>query len=441
MDRTQIIRIVLVCILIISVIPVTSAVWADRGSDALNYAESPHSVSSAEEVTVVANQGHGKNLGELVILDGDGRLIKRFKRAGSYWDVDTYPNRTYSVLAVTATKRAANDCPTTTKCTVNRIVRLNISTGNQETLVTRIWSGHSGSEMHDADRDGKDGFLIADIAHNRAYRLNTTTNDSDWSYNFQSTYPLTSGGPYPGDWTHLNDIERLPDGRIMLSPRNQDSVVFISPREGFQEDWTLGSDDNHSVLYEQHNPDYIPNSMGGPAVLVADSENNRVVEYQRESDDWNRTWIYDGVEWPRDADRLPNGHTLITESHGDRVFEINQAGEVVWSAPADFPYEAERLDTPDESGGGQSATALGLQNGGLTSTSSGGENGQSITGIIKSMFPTKIVHGLQAITPRWMGVTEFGATIVAIGTLVTLIVFEFRQRFALIIRTPSLRRR
>jgi hypothetical protein len=440
MERIQFVRLLLVCSIVVSAVPVVSAAWADRGSDALDYERSPHSVATASEVTVVANQGHGKNLGELVVFDGEGRLIKRFKRAGSYWDVDPLPGSPHSVLVVTATKRGATNCPSTTKCTVNRITRLNLSTGSREHLATRIWPNHAGSELHDADLDGRGNLLIADIVHDRAYSLNTTTNASSWSYAFQSTYSLRSGGPYPGDWTHLNDIERLPDGRIMLSPRNHDSVIFVSPAGELQHGWTLGSDDDHEVLYEQHNPDYIPGSMGGPAVIVADSENNRVVEYQREDGSWTPEWVYGGLEWPRDADRLPSGHTLVTESHGDRVVEINEAGEVVWSVTTDFPYEAERLDTPDESGGGTSAAALGLTDAEVAA-GSGGDSGRSVTGVIKSAAPTKVVHGLMAVTPRWMGVLEFGGFVVAVGGFVALSAFEFHHRFELVVDTPSIRRR
>jgi hypothetical protein len=120
---------------------------------------------------------------------------------------------------------------------------------------------------------------------------------------------------------------------------------------------TLGSDGAHGTLYEQHNPDYIPRQSGGPAVLVAGSENNRVVEYQRTQDGWTRTWMWQDLrlQWPRDADRLPNGNTMITDTNGGRVLEVAPNGSVVWSVEVAFPYEAERLGTGDESEGGPSA--------------------------------------------------------------------------------------
>jgi hypothetical protein len=145
-----------------------------------------------------------------------------------------------------------------------------------------------------------------------------------------------------------------------------DQVVFLAPTAGpdggwgVQSNWSLGSDDRRSVLFEQHNPDYIPADRGGPAVLVADSENGRVVEYERTGGTWNRTWGWTDarLQWPRDADRLPSGNTLVVDSHGDRVLEVRPDGQVVWSVTVGMPYDAERLGTGDESAGGQSISAI-----------------------------------------------------------------------------------
>jgi len=78
-------------------------------------------------------------------------------------------------------------------------------------------------------------------------------------------------------------------------------------------------------------------------------------------------WQDEQLTWPRDADRLPNGHTLITDTKGGRVVEIDEQGEVVWNLTREghsrgefAAYEAERLNTGDESAGGESAAALGL---------------------------------------------------------------------------------
>jgi hypothetical protein len=39
----------------------------------------------------------------------------------------------------------------------------------------------------------------------------------------------------------------------------------------------LGAEDEYDTLYEQHNPDYIPEERGDPAILVAKSQNNQLL--------------------------------------------------------------------------------------------------------------------------------------------------------------------
>jgi len=50
------------------------------------------------------------------------------------------------------------------------------------------------------------------------------------------------------------------------------------------------------------------------------------------------------LNWPRDADRLANGNTLITDSKNGRVIEVTPEGDVVWEfRDLRMPYEADRL--------------------------------------------------------------------------------------------------
>lgn len=249
----------------------------------------------------------------------------------------------------------------------------------------------------------------------------------EWTWEASSTYPRSGGGAYPNDWTHLNDVEQIPDGRVMASLRNQDQVVFIHPETGLQPNWTLGAENNHSILYEQHNPDYIPPSRGGPAVIVADSHNNRLVEYHRINNSWRQTWQWTDTEmaWPRDADRLPNGNTLIVDSHGGRVLEVNQSGVIVWKIDgARSIYDAERLGTGDESQGGWSANSLNL-----TSRTTGTSNAETndavqtrqpskldkLKHVMKEMIPTKLIASVEFVLPNWMGF--FDAIWLVIGVM------------------------
>jgi len=230
-------------------------------------------------------------------------------------------------------------------------------------------------DTHDVDLINGDELLMNDMSQDgedRVFIYNLTREAVVWEYyfaNHSEHYPQSGGGEFGGDWTHNNDVEQIADGTVMVSVRNFDKVVAID-RETKDVKWTLGEDDNTTILHEQHNPDYIESEDGTPTVLVADSLNDRVVEYEfegggeasnasRASSDssdgkWNQTWVArgGGLSEPRDADRLPNGNTLIADRRAHRILEVTPEGEVVWEMYSPYqPYDVERVGTGDESSG------------------------------------------------------------------------------------------
>lgn len=106
---------------------------------------------------------------------------------------------------------------------------------------------------------------------------------------------------------------------------------------------------NHSSLYEQHSP-YRLSEWG--TIIIADSENDRVVEYDLQSEE--AVWTHGGDDvllWPRDADRFPNGNTLIVDSLHTRVIEVNPSGEIVWEySGVRLSYTADRKGVSEEGG-------------------------------------------------------------------------------------------
>ena len=334
-----------------------------------------------------------------------------------YWDVDPVPG-TENTVVYAATDEVHNQslCQPTSEqdyCIRQMIERANLTTGETEVLYSRVDPWYRFHEWHDVDRIDDSRYIVADMYSDEVFIVNVTTGIVTWEWNMQNSFSLTSGGQYPNDWSHINDVELLEDGRVMISPRNHDQVLFIDQQTGLQENWTLGADDRHSVLYEQHNPDYFTADEGGPAVLVADSQNDRIIEYGRTQDGgWEQTWVWqdDKLEWPRDADRLPNGHTLITDTTGGRVVEVNQEGEVVWnlthanhSNGTPVAYEAERMNTGDESAGGESAESLGLQSRTASNESLAGQPGQSSsTEHPPGLIPDSVEDAVSSAIPVWM---------------------------------------
>lgn len=237
----------------------------------------------------------------------------------------------------------------------------------------RVWTERfDAKDTHDVDLINGDQLLVA---HMRNY--NETTGVSNdrifiydrgkdkivWQWKFRNHYPNSTDGGFSRDWTHVNDVDKIDDGTFLVSPRNFDQVIVIN-RSTKNITMRLGSDGNHSILFEQHNPDYLVGQNGTPAILVADSENDRIVEYQLTESGWERTWLLTGnLSWPRDADRLPNGNTLITDTLHQRIIEVTPTGEVVWEYYAPWaPYDAERLSAANYSAVNQTAS-IGGSNG------------------------------------------------------------------------------
>jgi hypothetical protein len=359
--------------------------------------------------TVITAYGGGN--GHLIALNPNGTLRSYIDYHDEYYDVDPI-NQTHVVVAAMDELTAA-ECPASHPCTLEIILVVNLDTKYTKSVYERYRKGTSENEWHDVDRIGESRYLVAEMERESVFIVNTSTEMVTWRWDSQSHYNISTGGSqafttpgWPEDWTHLNDVEQLPDGRIMVSMRNHDEILFINKTTGVNNSWTIGENDDTSILFEQHNPDYIPETRGGPAVIVADSQNNRIIEYQRENGEWNATyeWSDADMQWPRDADRLPNGHTLIADSNSGRIIEVDETGTVVWSVNRiGGNYDVERIGTGDESTGGESALELGLV-GTESSTRSIDQlrgTGDRLTLRVKSLVPPILLNSLIYVTPTW----------------------------------------
>jgi hypothetical protein len=400
-------------------------------------------------VTVVATQGFfvSDEEGELVAVDREGEVVFYDDTYRVYFDVDPVPGTRATVEYLTSRHLDGEACPETARCTYNSFRRVNLSTGESREVYGEVTPRIYSTRWHDADRINDTHVAIADIHEDSVRVVNVSSNQTTWRWHASEAYDRSQGGT-EGDWTHVNDVEILRDGRIMASVRNMDQVVFLEPGEGVQENWTLGEDDNYSVLYEQHNPDYIPASRGGPAVTVADSENGRVLEYQRvdpetgepttgADGEWRRTWGWrdSRVQWPRDADRLPNENTLVVDTHGDRVAEVGPNGSVVWSTTVGMPYDAERLGTGDESTGGRSMWAIHGPPDGSSGPVVGPGSDPAVThpdrGVdetvwtaLKDLTPSLVVNGVLFAGPSWLRFPDLVFGLVALLSALSWVTLE-----------------
>jgi hypothetical protein len=198
-----------------------------------------------------------------------------------------------------------------------------------------------------------------------------------WTWRICEHY--TPADPYDG-WAHVNTAEPFPGERaVLLSVRNQDLLMRVD-RDTGDIDWTLGWGGDFEMAPEdlflrQHAPEILDN---GEILLfdngMAQSEINRKDEDPAKLRPVSRviqlalsfhddgspdaaevTWEYLDPELfafaRSEADRLPNGNTLITYSQlapddASWLREIDEDQGTVWElrSPPDWStYRAERI--------------------------------------------------------------------------------------------------
>jgi len=333
---------------------------------------------AAEGTTVISVQGMrfgpdgGKRPAKLVGVGPTGEIQWVHQNAETLdvvWGYDVDPMANGNVF-VTATVRG------------HETVVYEFDPATQE----RVWTERFDiADTHDADLiNGGEEILVANMRNfnettgeneDRLFVYNRTTEEIEWEWHFDDHYDRDDiAENYTDDWTHVNDVDKIGDGLYLASPRNFDQAIVVN-RSTDEIEMKLGADNEREILNEQHNPDFLESENGTPTLLVGDSDNDRIVEYanpdrdltdgdgertdsSRASSDssdggWTRTWTLTGdLDWPRDADRLADGDTLVTDSANHRVAEVTPEGEVVWEFYAPWlVYDAARLRQTNESGG------------------------------------------------------------------------------------------
>ena len=128
-----------------------------------------------------------------------------------------------------------------------------------------------------------------------------------------------------------HDVERLDDGHTLITAGDHQQSKLLE----------VDADGNVVAFYTGaldwvHNGDRLP----GGHTLLSDTGNDRVVELDEENRTvWSSDWITlsDGsvLDYPNDANWLPGDQLLITDRDNHRVIEIDRSGNVVWQYP---PY-------------------------------------------------------------------------------------------------------
>ena len=307
--------------------------------------------------------------GQVAMYDGDGNTV--WRKGGEnvdYFDVTMLKNGTVLTGFITEGQGQCGEYESPCPRTGFRIID-----PKPDPRVISEWSfpvrTKLNSEVHDANPLPSGEILMTDMDGERIFTVapNGTTT---WEWNGSERYDAPPDATTT-DWLHINDVDRIGPDRYMVSVRNANQLVVVERGRGvvdvINEDTNRGNDANckanngladysndsggdvlcgdPEIMDHQHNPQY----LGPGTVLVADSENDRVVELHKRNGEWEVAWgvnSANGIEfnWPRDADRLPNGNTLITDTRNNRIVEVASNGTTVWSTKTGiWPYDAERL--------------------------------------------------------------------------------------------------
>lgn len=293
-----------------------------------------------EGSVLVGIQGAETAPGGIVSLDGDGRTVFETYDAVSYHSVERMENGHIVASFLDDGYQACG--PYEPPCPRTGFRIFDPETGD----LVREWTfpvrTTVDSEVHDTEPLPSGEMLVVDMDRERV--LTVAPNGTvTWQWNASEFYTTGPENPTREDWLHMNDVDRVGEGRYLVSVRNANQLLVIERGEGVVE--VVNGDRDPDVMYHQHNPQLLNESR----ILVADSENDRIVELEKRDGDWEVAWELreaggQRFNWPRDADRLPNGHTVVTDSRNNRVLEVDESGAVVWIQPVpNLPYEADRL--------------------------------------------------------------------------------------------------
>jgi Arylsulfotransferase (ASST) len=192
---------------------------------------------------------------------------------------------------------------------------------------TRVQGGRPGTEVN--------GKMWADYLMETTKDGRTVWEWRTWEHLDPAEYTITAAQDERSEWTHGNAIIELPDGNLLVSFRNISTVIKIDRKTGGVV-WKLGA----PPLSGQHAPTPLPNGNilifdNGPHRLDASFPFSRVIEISPATNEI--VWKYE-EEFPfnffspriSNAQRLPNGNTLVNEGSFGRFFEVTQDGEIVW---------------------------------------------------------------------------------------------------------------
>lgn len=189
-----------------------------------------------------------------------------------------------------------------------------------------VWSYKTTKISHDADRllNGNTLFVFGknDTMNDAQVTEVNPKGDVVWSWYAKSYFNTDEyKNIYAEGWSHTNAVTRMANGDTLISPRNFNMLVEVNPAGEVVK--TIGSD----LMEKQHDPAILSN---GDILFANHTEINKIIELDPNE---NIVWEYQipsaRMQPARDANRLPNGNTLITGT--TKIVEVTPDKEIVWS--------------------------------------------------------------------------------------------------------------
>jgi len=188
-----------------------------------------------------------------------------------------------------------------------------------------VWSHPDKKVSHDADRlpNGHTLYVFGNDDEKNDAQVKEVNPEGKlvWSWYARDEFNKSPyKDKYNQGWTHTNAVTRLENGNTWISPRNFSCLVEVNPQGKVTR--IIGEE----YLDHQHDPEILTNGN----ILVANHQMpHEAIEIDTKTDKivW-RFALPRRMAWPvRDANRLPNGNTLITGT--TVLLEVTPEKEIV----------------------------------------------------------------------------------------------------------------
>jgi len=197
-----------------------------------------------------------------------------------------------------------------------------------------IWQYSTAKISHDADRlpNGNTIFVFGDEDQKSDAQVTEINPKGEVVWNWYARDHFDKSpykDIYDQGWTHTNAVTRLTNGNTLISLRNFKSVVEVDPQGAVVR--IIGE----GILGSVHDPQILANGNLLATIVRAGEIGKapcvRAVEIELQTGEI--VWQFEAApRWTlppvRDANRLPNGNTLVTGSSA--IVETSPQGGIVW---------------------------------------------------------------------------------------------------------------